>query len=48
MGRRPFACLWTSPCPSWTAAPAPRGVSTERAALAPQMETALNANWDAA
>ena len=28
--------------------PVPAAVSTERAALAPQMETALNATWDAA
>ena len=34
--------------PSESLVPVPRAVSTERAALAPQMETALNANWDAA
>jgi 2-desacetyl-2-hydroxyethyl bacteriochlorophyllide A dehydrogenase len=33
--------------PAETAAPVPASVSTARAALAPQMETALNANWDA-
>lgn len=34
--------------PAEAAFPVPEDVSTERAALAPQMETALNATWDAA
>ena len=34
--------------PAEAAAPVPAKVSTERAALAPQMETALNALWDGA
>jgi 2-desacetyl-2-hydroxyethyl bacteriochlorophyllide A dehydrogenase len=33
--------------PAEAAVPVPAAVPTERAALAPQMETALNANWDA-
>ena len=33
--------------PAEAAIPVPDAIPTERAALAPQMETALNANWDA-
>lgn len=50
IGRRVF-CLHPHQtrfnAPSEALVPVPRGVSVERAALAPQMETALNANWDA-
>lgn len=34
--------------PADAALPVPAGIPTERAVLAPQMETALNATWDAA
>ena len=34
--------------PAEAVLPVPHGLSTERAALAPQIETALNATWDAA
>jgi NADPH:quinone reductase-like Zn-dependent oxidoreductase len=50
IGRRVF-CLHPHQslfnAPAEMLAPVPDAVSTERAALAPQMETALNATWDA-
>ena len=45
-GLHPHQSLFNIPAEALV--PVPRGVTTERAALAPQMETALNATWDAA
>lgn len=50
VGRRvfclhPHQSLFNAPAPMLV--PVPDGVTTERAALAPQVETALNATWDA-
>jgi threonine dehydrogenase-like Zn-dependent dehydrogenase len=44
-GLHPHQSLFNAPAPMLV--PVPDGVTTERAALAPQMETALNATWDA-
>ncbi len=44
-GLYPHQSLFNVPAESLV--PVPRTVTTERAALAPQMETALNATWDA-
>jgi threonine dehydrogenase-like Zn-dependent dehydrogenase len=44
-GLHPHQSLFNAPASMLV--PVPNDVSTERAALAPQMETALNATWDA-
>jgi threonine dehydrogenase-like Zn-dependent dehydrogenase len=44
-GLHPHQSLFNAPAEMLV--PVPDAVSTERAALAPQMETALNATWDA-